>query len=306
MEILVTGGAGFIGSHTVDLLLATGARVRVLDNFSSGTRANLPNTRSLEILTGDVRDRADVKAALKGYNHVIHLAAFVSVAQSIEDPAKSADNNITGFLNVLEEARLAGTSRVVYASSAAVYGAPAALPIHESAHLGPISPYGLEKLINEKYVNLYGELYGIPTLGLRYFNIYGPRQDADSPYSGVISKFCNRFSKKLSPVIYGNGEETRDFVYVGDIAKANLAALQRHNNSVCNVGTGKSVSLLQLVETLGVTYQHTPTVTFEPARSGDIPHSCADTRRLKDMLGLKEFTSLQDGLSGLLRSPIPG
>jgi len=299
MHVLVTGGAGFIGSHSVEQLLAIGARVRVLDNFTSGKRENLPQDPHLEVVAGDIRDPAAVGDALQDVTHVLHLAAQVSVQASVDDPLASATTNITGFLNVLDGARRAGIGRFVYASSAAVYGVPARLPLDEGAPTGPISPYGLEKSIDDQYGTLYRVLYGMASVGMRYFNVYGPRQDPASPYSGVISIFVDRLRAGKVLTVYGDGLQTRDFIYVGDVARANVAALTGNIVGTCNVATGRTVTLLELIDTLTFVAGITTQVTFLPARSGDIRHSAADNARLRQELARTEFTSLQEGLRAL-------
>ncbi len=222
MFVLVTGGAGFIGSHTVEALLEKGARVRVLDNLSSGNLNNLPLQHpSLEFVKGDVRNQDDVNACIKDITHVLHLAALVSVPLSIEDPMSSHSINIDGYLNILNAARLAGVKRVVHASSAAVYGIPASLPLTETSDTKPLSPYGLEKLVMDQYAALYKELYNVSTMGLRYFNVYGPRQNPDSPYSGVISKFASLASQGQGFTLFGDGLQTRDFISVKEVASVN-------------------------------------------------------------------------------------
>lgn len=300
MHVLVTGGAGFIGSHSVDHLLASGARVRVLDNFASGKRGNLPVAGDFELIEGDIRDAATVACAMREVTHVLHLAAQVSVAVSVEAPRESASVNITGFLNVLDAARAAGVQRFVYASSAAVYGVPQSLPLNESAGTGPISPYGLEKLVNDQYAALYRELYGVSTLGLRYFNVFGPRQDPSSPYSGVISIFADRIGRREPLTINGDGLQTRDFIYVADVARANAAALAGQASGVCNVATGATTTLLELAEALGRASGSPPQLRHGPPRAGDIRHSSADNAKLVRELGVSGFTDLELGLRRLL------
>jgi UDP-glucose 4-epimerase len=299
MHVLVTGGAGFIGSHSVDLLLASGARVRVLDNFSSGRRENLVNHTQMEIITGDIRDKVAVDAALAGITHVLHLAANVSVVTSVEQPLTSAAVNLTGFLNVLEGARQQGVQRMVYASSAAVYGVPVKLPVDEAMLVAPISPYGLEKFINDQYAALYQELYDFSAMGLRYFNVYGPRQDPSSPYSGVISIFERRLRDGKPLTIYGDGQQTRDYIYVGDVARANIAALRGVANGVCNVATGRTVTLLDMLDTLATVAGVTPVVSHGEARTGDIRHSSAVNAKLRTVLKVDGFTSLREGMQQL-------
>lgn len=296
MHVLVTGGAGFIGSHTVEHLLAQSARVRVLDNFSSGRRENLPAHAALEVIEGDVREPAAVEGALRGVTHVLHLAAQVSVAASVERPVDSAATNVTGFLNVLDGARRAGVGRVVHASSAAVYGLPARVPLAETAPSLPISPYGLEKSIDDQYAALYAGLYEMSTLGLRYFNVYGPRQDPRSPYSGVISIFCDRLRAGRTLTVHGDGQQTRDFIYVADVALANARALATQHTGTCNVATGRSVSLLTLIAALAAAAGVTAQVEHGAERAGDIRHSSADNARLRMDLGLTTFVPLGEGL----------
>ncbi len=303
MHVLITGGAGFIGSHTARALLAGGHRVTVLDNFSSGKRSNLPDHHdALRIVTGDIGDETAVSDALDGATHVLHLAAQVSVAASVEAPLPSCRDNVLGFLTVLDGARRAGITRFVYASSAAVYGTPAELPLNESSPTGPLSPYGLEKLINDQYGALYRNLYGMSPLGMRYFNVYGPGQDPSSPYSGVISRFVDGLRAGRPLTVFGDGGQTRDFVYVGDVAQANLAALASDGTGVCNVGTGSTVTLLQLIEALAAVAGVDPEVHHAPAREGDIRHSATAIDRMRRELGAAEPTPLADGLARLWQS----
>jgi UDP-glucose 4-epimerase len=303
MHVLVTGGAGFIGSHSVEALLADGARVTVLDNLSSGKRSNIPAHAQLRFIQGDIRDAAAVRRAIEGVTHVLHLAAQVSVRASLEDPPHSASHNVVGFLNVADAVRGAGGVRLVYASSAAVYGSPEALPLDEASACRPTSPYGLEKSIDEQYASLYRALYGVSALGLRYFNVYGPRQDAASPYAGVISRFSANLAAGLPLVVFGDGEQTRDFVFVGDVARANVAALESRYQGVINVGTGKSVSLLGLIDALGRCAGCDPQVRFEAPVPGDIRDSAMRPERMRDVLGFVPATRLEDGLARLLAHP---
>ncbi len=302
MKVLVTGGAGFIGSHSVDRLLAEGAEVRVLDNFSTGKRDNLSDHPQLEIITGDIRNPEQVAAAMDGMSHVLHLAAQVSVATSVADPVTSSAINITGFLNVLDCARRQGVQRMVYASSAAVYGMPSQECLDESVPTQPISPYGLEKSINDQYAELYRQLYGFSAMGNRYFNVFGPRQDPSSQYSGVISIFTRRLREQQPLTIYGDGLQTRDFIYVGDVAAANVRALKSDAQGVCNVATGQSVTLLTMLDTMAQVAGAQPDVSFAPARAGDIRYSATQNERLQNVLGLREFTPLHEGLTRLWQS----
>lgn len=302
MHVLVTGGAGFIGSHSVEALLEAGARVTVLDNFSSGRKANLPKHAALAIVEGDIRDAAAVGGAAADATHVLHLAAQVSVRASVDDPVGSAGHNVSGFLNVLNAVRARPGTRLVYASSAAVYGAPRSLPLDEGSPCEPSSPYGLEKLIDDQYAGLFGSLYGVSALGLRYFNVYGPRQDPASPYAGVISRFAARLQRGEPLTVFGDGAQTRDFVFVRDVAQANLAALRSGETGVVNVGTGRSVTLLELIDALARCAGCTPEVRFDPPAPGDIRHSAMQPGRLMTALGFVPATSLQAGLAALLAS----
>ncbi len=301
MTVLVTGGAGFIGSHSVERLLETGWNVRVLDNFSSGARKNLPTHDALEIVEGDIRDFDAVRLALEGVSHVLHLAAQVFVQASLENPPNSCSINVLGFVNVLQAARTSDVQRVVYASSAAVYGPPQPLPIDETHACQPMSPYGLEKSINDQYGKLFEQEFFLPLLGLRYFNVYGPRQDPRSPYAGVISKFISQLKQQQSVTIFGDGTQTRDFIFVKDIARANVAALQSPLTGVCNVATGKSCSLLQMVQTLAKCTGQPLEVVHQAARHGDIHFSSSNNDRLGQVLNTQDFTSLERGLSLLVQ-----
>jgi UDP-glucose 4-epimerase len=300
-KVLVTGGAGFIGSHTVDALLASDVPVRVLDDLSSGRRDNLPLTHPrLEFVEGDIRDPAAVGSAMRGASHCLHLAAQVSVTSSMENPGASAERNVLGFITVLEAARAAEVRRFVYASSAAVYGDPAVLPLTEDVDLKPLSPYGLEKLIDEHYADLYQRVHGVSALGLRYFNVFGPRQDPKSPYTGVIALFVERLGSARALQVFGDGHQTRDFVFVGDVARANVAALESQMVGVCNVATGHSVTLLELIAVLSDLRGVRPHVEFLPPRDGDVRRSAADPSRMHRWLEIRAQAGLKDGLQTLL------
>lgn len=301
MFVLVTGGAGFIGSHSVEALLENGAKVRVLDNLSSGHLHNLSARRdALEFIDGDVRDLECVERCMQGVTHVLHLAAQVSVPASIKDPLHSHSVNSTGFMHVLDTARRHGVQRMVYASSAAVYGIPAVLPLNEESAVMPLSPYGLEKLVNDYSAKLYSDLYDFSALGLRYFNVYGPRQDPRSPYSGVISKFADWAIQGQDFTVYGEGLQTRDFIYVGDIARANVAALQSSARGVVNVATGRSVTLLELAKAFETSVARSIKVHHAPARDGDVPHSSVTPKRMHAELGIGDTVALPDGLQRLV------
>jgi UDP-glucose 4-epimerase len=300
-KVLVTGGAGFIGSHTVDLLLAGNVAVRVLDNLSSGHRDNLPDSHPLlEFIEGDIKDQETVRESLRGVSHCLHLAAQVSVEASLQDPLNSAMQNIIGFLNVQNAARAEGLQRLVFASSAAIYGEPNQIPLPEDTEKTQLSPYGLEKQVNEEYADLYHRIHGFSTLGLRYFNVYGPRQDPKSPYAGVIALFADRIAENKVLCVYGDGKQTRDFIYVGDVARANIAALDSHVTGACNIGTGKQITLLELIDILSKITGNQCEVSFKPPREGDIRESLAKVEKMNQVIGIKAETTMEQGLSKLL------
>ena len=300
-SVLVTGGAGFIGSHTVDLLLENGIAVRVLDNLSAGRTENLDMANPmLEFVHGDILDKEMVDKTMRGVSHCLHLAAQVSVQASLEDPVFSAKQNILGFVNVLDAVKRHAVERFVYASSAAVYGHPQSIPVAEDHSVAPLSPYGLEKSANEQYANLYTDLYGISCLGQRYFNVYGPRQDPRSPYAGVIALFADRIAKQEPIQVFGDGEQTRDFVYVRDVAEANLAALQNDLSGVCNIGTTRQTNLLELINAISGLTDKQSEVAFLPSKAGDIKHSLADVGKMKRELGYTAHTDIDRGLARLL------
>ena len=299
--VLVTGGAGFIGSHTVDLLLEQGYQVRILDNFSNGSKSNLPDSHpDLTIITGDITNATDVAMAIDGVDQCIHLAAQVSVVSSVEDASFSAQQNILGYVNVIEAVRKHKLKRLVYASSAAAYGTPIELPLNENSKLRPESPYGLEKKVNEDYADLFFNLHQMSACGLRYFNVFGPRQDPKSPYAGVIALFVERIKHKQALTIFGDGLQTRDFIYVRDVARTNLAALQSDYQGACNVATGNSITLLQLIEALENICGWQVEKTFDAPRGGDIVHSAAVVECLNQSLNITAEVSLEEGLKALL------
>lgn len=301
--ILVTGGAGFIGSHTVEALLAAGYKVRVLDDFSSGKPGNLPLHASLEVVTAGICNLTAVQDACKGVKAVVHLAAQVSVPASIRHPARSSQVNGTGFATLVEALQAEGfKGRLVYASSAAVYGNVAQQhPVkEENAAALPLSPYALEKQTNEKMALLSEELYGFSTLGLRFFNVYGPRQDPASGYAGVISVFRQALEQGQPLTIYGDGQQRRDYVAVTNVAEIIVRAVDSTVTGVMNVGTGKAVSVSELAETMAGLMGTSLQTTHADARVGDIHYSCADVTRLKQAFGNVCTTSLQEGLESFL------
>ena len=299
-NVLVTGGAGFIGSHLVQTLAAKGCRVTVLDNLSSGYQENLEDFKSdIDFVEGDIRDNELVTRLTRDCDIIFHQAAVVSVTKTVEDPVGSASVNELGALSVLEAARQNNVKRVVMASSSAVYGDDPQLPKIEAMPPNPLSPYAVQKLTNEIYATLYYRLYRMETVCLRYFNVFGPRQDPSSPYSGVISIFMQRAAEGEVPVIYGNGEQTRDFIFVKDVVQANIQAAiaEKTPGEVFNVGTGESISVNALWSTIShlAGYQAEP--TYEPARTGDIVHSVAGIMSGRDRLAFHALVSLSEGLS---------
>jgi nucleoside-diphosphate-sugar epimerase len=302
---LVTGGAGFIGSHLVATVLERGAEVRVLDNFATGKREHLQlfNDRAT-VVEGDVRDKALVEQLMEGVDYVLHLAAVVSVPQSMRDPELTNAVNVTGTLNVLAAARKFNVKRVVFSSSCAVYGDNLQLPLSEQSTTQPLSPYAASKLIGEVYCQTYYRAYGLPTTCLRYFNIYGPRQDPNGDYAAVIPKFAHRLKAGQAPLIYGDGQQTRDFVYVADIVRANLLACEQPLaiGQVFNIASGCGTSLLDLAVTLSNLAAASIEPQFAPAREGDIRHSRGDGTHASIVLDFRPAIDLNEGLQQLYDS----
>lgn len=305
MKVLVTGGAGFIGSHLVDALVARGDRVVVLDDLSTGRRENLadPLRRGgVDLRVGSVADRAAVRDAVAGCEVVFHLAAVASVQRTIEAPLETGAVNLGGTLEVLEAARATGVRRVVFAGSAAVYGDTTALPVAETAAPRPLSPYAVEKLAAEHYVRVWGPLYGLETVTLRYFNVFGPRQDPSSPYSGVISIFADRLRRGRTATIYGDGHQTRDFVYVADVVRANLlaAAVPAADGRVFNVARGEETTIRALFDHLRDLVGSDAEPEYAPARAGDIRRSLADITEARSVLGYTPRVPVAEGLARLV------
>jgi nucleoside-diphosphate-sugar epimerase len=299
--VLVTGGAGFIGSHLVAALLERGARVRVLDDLSSGRRENLDARAELRVAS--ILDEPALAAGVAGCGVVFHLAAQVSVPQSVRDPRASIDVNVTGTQRVLEAARRAGVRRLVFASSSAVYGEPQRLPSREDDALDCRSPYAAGKAAAEAMVAAYGRCYDLSTVSLRFFNVFGPRQDPLSPYAAVIAAFLRALRAGEAPVIYGDGHQSRDFVAVGNIVHALLLAAtcpQRLSGPAINVGTGVRTDLLALLDALGRALGVTPAPRFQPPRPGDVLHSVADIARADSILGYRPIASLEQGIRDLV------
>ncbi|HZS02872.1 MAG TPA: SDR family oxidoreductase [Chloroflexota bacterium] len=299
-RVLVTGGCGFIGSHLVAALVARGDRVRVLDDFSSGSRAKLAAVAAdVEVFEGDVRDPDAVRRAVAGTEYVLHEAALVSVPRSLEEPLLTHAIDATGALNVLVAAREAGVRRVLYAGSASAYGDDPALPKREDMAPQPLSPYAAAKLAGEHYCAAFAHGYGLETVVLRYFNVYGPRQDPRSPYAGVISRFIAALLRGEPPTIYGDGSQSRDFVYVDDVVAANLLALEAPmaDGAPINVASGQRHSLLELVAALNAVLGTAIAPRHEPRRAGDVWHSQASIARAAERLGYRPAVTLRDGLA---------
>jgi UDP-glucose 4-epimerase len=305
LRVLVTGGAGFIGSHLAERLVAIGHSVRVLDNFATGKRSNLAGFREdVELIEGDIQSYERANKAVTGCDVVFHQAALPSVPRSIQDPLTSNATNVIGTLNVLLAARDHGVRRVVYASSSSAYGRNPALPKREELAAEPISPYATAKLAAEGYCRSFTHVYGLETVALRYFNVFGPRQDPLSEYAAVIPRFITALAARQPPVIFGDGEQSRDFTYVDNIVDANVAAIDAGGiaGRAINIACGERVSLNQLVAEL----QDLLGTGVEPAyaapRSGDLKHSLADIGLARELLGYEPRVSLREGLSRTIDS----
>jgi nucleoside-diphosphate-sugar epimerase len=299
VKILVTGGAGFIGSHLVEALVRAGHRVRVLDDFSSGRPENLRAVRGdVEVLRGDCADPRAAARAAAGMEAVFHEGAVPSVARSVAEPVASHRANTTATVAMLVAARDAGASRFVYAGSSAVYGDAPGLPKRESMAPRPLSPYAVGKLAGESYVRVFSELYGMQTLSLRYFNVFGPRQDPGSPYSGVISLFATALLDRRLPLVYGDGRQSRDFTYVDDVVNANLLALaaRRLRGETVNIASGRRVSLNGLLRVLARLTGRPARARRRARRPGDVRHSLADVSAARRLLGYRARVGLEEGL----------
>jgi UDP-glucose 4-epimerase len=295
---LVTGGAGFIGSHVVHTLLARGQSVRVADDFSSGLRENVPSAVTPDLVEGDLSDPAVAARAVDGVKYVIHLAAIPSVPRSVKDPVRSHRANVEGTLNVLIAARDAHVKRVVFAGSSSAYGDTPTLPKHEGMPSNPLSPYALQKVIGEQYCQLFSRLYGLETVTTRFFNVFGPRQQPGSPYSGVISLFIEAVVEGRIPTIYGDGGQTRDFTFVSDVVDGVLRSCEAPDVSgeIINVAAGRRVSLLELLETLQEITGRRVTPAFAETRAGDVRDSQADIVKAQRLLDFKVNVPFRDGL----------
>lgn len=297
---LVTGGGGFIGSHLVDALLARGDEVRVLDNFSTGKLENLQhNIERIELFTGDLRENVILDDVVEGVDFIFHEAAFVSVPQSMEDPDSCFDINVNGTGKLLAAARRAGVKRVVLASSAAVYGQNEAVPLVEDEDPDPLSPYAASKSINEIYARLFTKQLGLDVVALRYFNVYGPRQNPASDYAAVVPIFIKTLEDEDIPVIFGDGLQTRDFVYVTDVVQANLQAAESNNapGLAFNICSGEEINLLDLLDKLSTIFNRKILPEFKEARPGDIYRSLGNPNKASELLGFTAATSMAVGLS---------
>jgi UDP-glucose 4-epimerase len=307
-NVLVTGGAGFIGSHIVQRLISEGCNVTVLDNLTTGKMSNLDDVgdkKQLQFIQGDIRDMQIVKEVVKGQDAVFHEAAFVSVNQSVEDPLLANAINVEGTLNMLKASADAGVKRFVFASSAAVYGEELAPKKDETMMLEPSNPYGITKLAGESYVRAFWKVYKLPTVALRYFNVYGPKQsfDLDCAYGGAVTIFINRIMRDLPPVIYGDGEQTRDFIYVQDIVEANMLALttEEATGQAFNIGRGSQVSVNQVAAALKQAVGKTDLESiYEPERVGEVKHGFADVNKTQKILKFKAKFGFQDGIQNLV------
>jgi UDP-glucose 4-epimerase len=300
---LVTGGAGFIGSHLVEALLEQGHRVRVLDNFSTGNAENLLSVRDrIEVVEGDITDPHDARTAMRGVDFVFHQAALASVPRSVADPIATHRACVDGTINVLMAAKDARVRRVVYAASSSAYGNSARLPKSESDPPSPLSPYAAAKLAGEHYCTAFSEVYGLETVRLRYFNVFGPRQTPDSPYAAVIPLFIRAMTQGKSPLIFGDGDQSRDFTFVDDVVQANMKAAETPDigGRLYNVACGRQTSLLQLVAILNQLLGTRIAPTHGKPRTGDVKHSLADIERARTDLGYRPTTEMREGLQRCL------
>jgi nucleoside-diphosphate-sugar epimerase len=294
---LVTGGAGFIGSHLAEELIRRGERVRVVDSFITGKRRNLSHLSQVELIEGDLADLSVANAAASGMDYVLHQAAIPSVPRSVEDPITSNRANIDATLNVLVAARDAKVKRVVYAGSSSAYGDTPTLPKHEDMPTKPLSPYALQKLVGEHYLRMFTDLYRLETVTIRYFNVFGPRQDPSSPYSGVISVFTRALLENRPPTIYGDGEQTRDFTYIANVVDGVLRACTANvSGMVLNVATGSRITLNELFRTLRDLIGCDVSPNYGPSRAGDVRDSQADISRARQLLGYEPIVPFQEGL----------
>lgn len=304
-KILVTGGAGFIGSNLIPLLIKKDYFVTVLDNLSSGKIENLNNVRhcsNFKFIYGDIRNRTDVSNALNEVDTVVHLAALIDVSESVKNPVLTHDVNVTGTLNILNEAVKKDVKKIVFASSTSVYGEAKTLPITENIPLYPISPYAASKAASEAYLTAFSDCYNIETIALRFFNVYGPRNE-NSPYSGVITKFLRKALDNQSLLIEGDGEQNRDFIHVNDIVRGLISSVEASNlkKDVFNLCTGIPISINRLAEAIGIVMNKKLQVEYGPARIGDIRYSYGETTKAKEVLKFQAKINLIEGLTLLLK-----
>lgn len=299
-KFLITGGAGFIGSNIAEELIKRGEKVRIIDNFSTGKKENIEEFKDkIELIEGDLRDINDLKKAVEGVDYVLHQAALSSVPRSIKDPLSSNINNIDGTLNLLVVAKEVGVKRVVIASSSSVYGDTQVLPKTEDMMPNPLSPYAVTKYVEELYGKVFHNIYGLETVSLRYFNVFGPKQDPDSPYAAVIPRFITKILKGESPVIFGDGEQTRDFTYVSNVVEANILAAISENvgrGEVVNIACGESISLNQLVKKINEILETNVKPLYDKPRIGDVRHSLASIEKAKNLLGYRVSVKFEEGL----------
>jgi len=295
---LVTGGAGFIGSHLAEALVARGQTVRVVDNLAGGKRSNLDHVAGIDFVEGDVAEPSVAHEVVRGVDYVLHQAAIPSVPRSVKDPLGSNRANVTGTLNVLVAARDAQVKRLVFAGSSSAYGNAATLPKREDMISDPLSPYALQKVVGEQYCRMFTQLYGLETVSIRYFNVFGPRQDPSSPYSGVISLFSTALLSGQRPTIYGDGEQTRDFTYVANVVDGVLRACEAPNVSgeIINVATGGRISLNELLRVMNRIVGSNQQAIYADPRTGDVRDSQADIAKARTLLGYEPTVDLEEGL----------
>ena len=299
-RVLVTGGAGFIGSNLADELIRQGAKVRIIDNFVTGNQENLDEIAGdFDFIEGDLNDDAALRRAISDVDVVFHQAALPSVPRSVDNPQETHEACVNATFNLLIKSKDSGVRRIIYAASSSAYGDQPTLPKVETMNPEPLSPYAAAKLMGEYYCRVFSRVYGIETLSLRYFNVFGPRQDPSSTYSGVISRFIDALMKGSKPIIYGDGEQTRDFTYIENVVDANIRAAQTSSGigQVMNVANGEKVSLNELLETLKtITGNDDVTAEYLPERTGDVKHSQADNTRAIEWLGYQKLIDLEEGL----------
>jgi nucleoside-diphosphate-sugar epimerase len=296
---LVTGGAGFIGSHLSEELVRRGHRVRVADSLITGKRSNLDHIAGVEFIEGDLADLDFARRAAEGCEYVLHQAAIPSVPRSVKDPITSNRANVDATVNMLVAARDAGARRLVFAASSSAYGDTPTLPKHEGMPTNPLSPYALQKVVGEQYLQMFTRLYGLETVSIRYFNVFGPRQDPSSPYSGVISVFATALLENRAPTIYGDGEQTRDFTYVANVVDGVLRACEapQASGEIINVATGGRISLNKLFYAMREVVGGNLELTYAEPRQGDVRDSQADISKAKALLGYEPVVSFEDGLA---------